>query len=89
MPDFGWIYQACSGSGCYCRRGFYQDADKSLTTLLVKKIKANCGLQADGALVKSALAPTVVSVLKLDNDQLNYMAAPQRKAATRQSSAPG
>ncbi|HAL40222.1 MAG TPA: hypothetical protein DCP03_19815 [Polaromonas sp.] len=25
--------------------------------------------------VKSALAPTVVSVLKLDNDQLNYMAA--------------
>ena len=26
-------------------------------------------------LVKSALAPTVVSVLKLDNDQLNYMAA--------------
>ena len=40
-------------------------------------------------LVKSALAPTVVSVLKLDNDQLNYMAAPQRKAATRQSSAPG
>jgi hypothetical protein len=39
-------------------------------------------------LVKSALAPTVVSVLKLDNDQLNYMAAPQRKAATKQSSAP-
>jgi hypothetical protein len=30
----------------------------------------------------------VVSVLKLDNDQLNYMAAPQRKAATKQSSAP-
>src|SRR5665647_3658373 len=27
-------------------------------------------------LVKSALAPTVVSVLKLDTDQLNYMAAP-------------
>ena len=34
MQDFGWIYQACSGSGCYCRRGFYQDADKSVAPLI-------------------------------------------------------